>query len=81
MQLDGIIENEMLIFGLTEVFKHIIPEKHRSNIAPMLATVLGAFTHVYLYTYSPENVVYGAFLGMSAAGVYKAAMRFAPEKK
>ena len=80
MELSAIVENGLLIFGLTEVFKKLIPEKYRSEIAPLFALIIGAVSHVYLYGYSPENVVYGAFLGMSAAGVYGAAMKFKPKQ-
>lgn len=72
MEASVLIEHGALVFGLTEMLKMVIPKGYVSKITPILAVVVGVGTHVYLSGYTPENAAYGAVLGLTAAGLYKA---------
>lgn len=73
MEISSILESGILIFGLTEVIKRLLPKPWWKKIAPLTAVIIGSILHVYYYGYSPENVIYGAILGLSATGIYKIA--------
>lgn len=87
METDGLLENGILIVGGTEAIKLVInyfakvfgmKSEPGTELAPAIALIVGACSHVYLYGYSPENVVYGTTLGLSVTGLYAAAMKFKP---
>lgn len=71
MEISAILESGMLILGLTEVIKRLLPERFWHRLAPLVAVLIGGLTHVYFYGYSPETVLYGLALGLSVTGLYK----------
>lgn len=71
MDLTSIVQSGVLVLGLTEVLKRLLPKKLKPKLAPLLAVLLGTGLYVYLYGYSPDNVVYGAVIGLSTTGIYK----------
>lgn len=71
MEVDFLLENAFLIWGLTEAVKRaFVPEKYREQFVPFLAVIIGAGTHVYLSRYTPEALMYGAALGLASTGLY-----------
>lgn len=84
METSAIIELSALIFGLTEALKRFLvftaskfkisinEDEFRQYIAPLLAVLIGGGANIYLYGYSPENLVYGLTLGLAATGLYAA---------
>ena len=67
-----LVELGALVFGVTEMLKSLVPAKYSAWGIPLLAVLIGAAANVYLKGYSPELVVEGLVLGLSATGLYAA---------
>jgi len=69
--MDQLIEVGLVVTGLTQVLKPLLPEKYYAATAPLMAVVLGGLVNVYLLGYSPEVILEGLAYGLAATGLYK----------
>jgi len=61
-----------LIVAITQLIKGFIPEKHRSNVSPLISLALGVALSVLINKPSGNSVIAGIVIGLSAAGLWSA---------
>lgn len=79
METVELIQLGAVVVGATEVVKKLLEAipflsmKVCDALVPLVAVLIGGGVNIYLVGYSPENLIVGLILGLSASGLYKVA--------